>query len=150
MGRPPGHCELGAVLRTGDDLDAILFGHPYDAIAAEKRPIDFNFRHALSLEFFAMVEEEAKLKRWHVLLKGIGVGFPSPETLHQDLIKRAGGAIEVLDRNTFEVHGASNFYTIDAPASFDAEELKDLVSASVRVYVPKSASYTVEITSTKD
>ncbi len=97
-----------------------------------------------------MVEREAKRRRWHVLLKGRGVAFPSPETLHQDLVERAGGAIVVLDRHDFEVHGPSNFYTIDAPASFDAEKIKDLVSASVRIYVPQSASYTVDITSTQD
>lgn len=146
MGCLPGHCVLGAVHGTGDNIDPIISGNPYDAIAAEEPFIDDNFSHGLSLESPAMAEKEAQPRRWHILLKRVGVGFPSPETLHQDLITRAGGAVEVLDRHNFEVHGPSNFYTIAAPASFDVKRIKELVSASVRIYVPESASYTVDVT----
>jgi hypothetical protein len=84
-------------------------------------------------------------KRWQVLVKGVGVAFPSPETLQNDLNKSAGGAIKVLKQHDFEVHGAQNFYTIDAADALDAEAIKGLIAQSIRVYVPEQANYTIEV-----
>lgn len=84
-------------------------------------------------------------KRWQVLVKGVGVAFPSPETLQNGLNKRAPGAIKVLNPHDFEVHGAQNFYTVEAAESLDADAIKGLIEQSIRVYVPEKASYTIEV-----
>jgi hypothetical protein len=89
-------------------------------------------------------------KRWQVVVKGVGVAFPSPETLQQDLTARVGGAIKVENVHNFEVHGPQNFYTLEAADSVDAETLKGLVAQSIRVYVPEEAQYTIEVTAAND
>jgi hypothetical protein len=89
-------------------------------------------------------------KRWQVVVKGIGVAFPSPETLQQDLTARMGGAITVENVHTFEVHGPQNFYTLEADESVDAGMLKAQVDQSIRKYDPKKANYTIDVTPAKD
>lgn len=73
------------------------------------------------------------------------MAFPSPETLQNDLNRSAVGAIQVLKQHDFEVHGAQNFYTLDAAESLDAEAVKALIAQTIRVYVPVKASYTIEV-----
>jgi hypothetical protein len=88
-------------------------------------------------------------KRWQIVVEGLGVAFPSPATLQQDLLRSAGGSIKVENLNDFEAHGPNNFYTVEAAENFEAEELERLVDQSIRRYGEKF-TYTIKVTPAKD
>jgi hypothetical protein len=89
-------------------------------------------------------------KRWQVVVKGIGVAFPSPQTLQDHLTARMGDAVKVENVNTFEVHGPQNFYTLQAADSVDAGTIKAEVDQSIRKYGGDKSEYTIDVRPARD